>query len=192
MSGTLSKRTLLKLIERCLREESAVDIEGFGSFQLDEQNCVTFEPSEQIRVFLAYADEDRAQVKKLYTELQKAGFEPWMDQEKLVPGQNWPRAIERGIELSDFFLGCFSRRSAVKRGHFQCELRYALDLAARIPLEDIFLVPLRLDDCEVPRQIATKTQYVDLFPDWNVGVAKLINMMRRQVVLRRAAMKLDS
>lgn len=192
MSGTLSKRTLFKLIERCLREESAIDIDGFGSFQLDTENHVTFEPSERIRVFLAYADEDRAQVKKLYTELQKAGFEPWMDQEKLVPGQNWPRAIERAIELSDFFLGCFSRRAAVKRGHFQCELRYALDLAGRVPLEDIFLVPLRLDDCEIPRQIATKMQYVDLFPDWNVGVAKLTTMMRRQVILRRAGLKLDS
>lgn len=191
MSGSLSKRTLLKLIERCLREESEIDIDGFGSFQLDAEDRVTFEPSERIRVFLAYADEDRAQVKRLYTELQKAGFEPWMDQEKLVPGQNWPRAIERAIELSDFFLGCFSRRSAVKRGHFQCELRYALDVAARVPLEDVFLVPLRLDNCEVPRQIATKTQYVDLFPDWQTGVAKLANMMRRQVILRRVNQKVD-
>jgi hypothetical protein len=189
VSSTLSKRTLLKLIERCLREDSAVDIDGFGSFQLDDRNHVFFEPSRRIRVFLAYADEDRALVKKLYAELQKAGFEPWMDQEKLVPGQNWPRAIERAIDLSDFFLGCFSKRSIAKRGHFQCELRYALDLAARVPLEDIFLVPLRLDDCEVPRQIATKTQYVDLFPDWSSGVAKLTNMMRRQVVLRRGGSK---
>jgi hypothetical protein len=189
VSSTLSKRTLLKLIERCLREDSAVDIDGFGSFQLDDRNHVFFEPSQRIRVFLAYADEDRALVKKLYAELQKAGFEPWMDQEKLVPGQNWPRAIERAIDLSDFFLGCFSKRSIAKRGHFQCELRYALDLAARVPLEDIFLVPLRLDDCEVPRQIATKTQYVDLFPDWSSGVAKLTNMMRRQVVLRRGGSK---
>lgn len=192
MSSTLSKRTLLRLIERCLREESAIDIDGFGSFQLDAENRVVFEPSERIRVFLAYAEEDRAQVKKLYTELQKAGFEPWMDQEKLVPGQNWPRAIERAIELSDFFLGCFSRRSTVKRGHFQCELRYALDLASRVPLEDIFLVPLRLDECDIPRQIARKTQYVDLFPNWDIGVEKLTSMMLRQAILRRAGMKLSS
>lgn len=191
MSGSLSKRTLLKLIERYLREESEIDIEGFGSFQLDAEDQVKFEPSERARVFLAYAEEDQAQVKRLYAELQKAGFEPWMDQEKLVPGQNWPRAIERSIELSDFFLGCFSRRAAVKRGHFQCELRYALDVAARMPLEDIFLVPLRLDNCDIPRQIAAKTQYVDLFPDWQAGVERLINMMRRQIVLRRSHQNVD-
>jgi hypothetical protein len=143
-------------------------------------------------VFLAYAEEDQAQARKLYLELQKAGFEPWMDQENLVPGQNWPRAIERAIELSDFFVGCFSRRSVVKRGHFQCELRYALDLAAKVPLEDIFLVPVRLDDCEVPRQIARKTQYVDLFPNWEAGVERLSKMMLRQMILRKGGMKLES
>ena len=192
MNGKLTKRTLLRLIERCLREDSSVDIDGFGSFHLDEENRVAFVPSERIRVFLAYAEEDRAQAKKLYMELQQAGFEPWMDQEKLVPGQNWPRAIERAIELSDFFVGCFSRRSAVKRGHFHCELRYALDLAGRVPLEDIFLVPIRLDDCEVPRQIARKMQYVDLFPNWDAGVERLTKMMFRQMILRKAGMKLES
>jgi hypothetical protein len=115
-----------------------------------------------------------------------------MDQENLVPGQNWPRAIERAIELSDFFVGCFSRRSVVKRGHFQCELRYALDLAAKVPLEDIFLVPVRLDECEVPRQIARKTQYVDLFPNWEAGVERLSKMMLRQMILRKGGMKLES
>ncbi len=192
MNNTFSKRTLFRLIERCLREDSSIDIDGFGSFHLDAKNQVAFEPSERIRVFLAYADEDRAQVKRLYTDLQKAGFEPWMDREKLVPGQNWPRAIERAIELSDFFVGCFSRRSAVKRGHFHCELRYALDLAARVPLEDIFLVPIRLDECEVPRQISGKTQYVDFFPEWEAGVDRLTTMMLRQMVLRKAGLKLGS
>ncbi|MBV9766523.1 MAG: toll/interleukin-1 receptor domain-containing protein [Acidobacteriaceae bacterium] len=128
-------------------------------------------------------------MKKLYQDLQEAGLEPWMDKEKLLPGQNWPRAIERALELSDFFLGCFSRRSTLKRSHFQCELRLALDLAARSPLEDIFLVPVRLDDCDLPRHIAQKTQYVDLFPDWNQGVKKLIRMMRRQTTERNNRLK---
>ena len=113
-----------------------------------------------------------------------------MDQEKLLPGQNWPRAIERAIDVSDFFLGCFSNRSTIKRGHFQSELRYALDLATRVPLEDVFLVPVRLDHCEVPHHIARKTQYVDLFPDWNRGINKLIQMMRLQTLQKNNRLKI--
>lgn len=188
MSRPLRGKSLLGLIDRCLREGAAIEIDGFGSFRLEEERVV-FHPNGRIRVFLAYAEEDRTEVKKLYRALQDAGLEPWMDQEKLLPGQNWPRAIERAIELSDFFIGCFSRRSAAKYGHFQCELRYALDLAGRVPLEDIFLVPIRLNDCEVPRHIARKVQYVDLFPDWDRGVAGLVKTMRRQIAERKKRSK---
>jgi hypothetical protein len=183
---------LLALIERCLREGTAIEIDGLGSFELDADNGVVFEPNDRIRVFLAYAEEDRVEVTKLYYALRQAGFEPWMDREKLLPGQNWPRAIERAIDLSDFFVGCFSSRSVIKRGHFQCELRYALDLASRVPLEDIFLVPVRLQDCEVPRHIAKKVQYVDLFPEWDKGLSKLVKMMRLQTIRRKKRLKIAS
>src|SRR5258708_30685519 len=108
-----------------------------GTFQLSSRDGVKFQASSRGRVFLAYAEEDRAAARKLYGELRKAGFEPWMDQEKLLPGQNWPRAIERAIDLADFFVGCFSRRSAAKRGHFPSELCYALDAAEKGPAGDI-------------------------------------------------------
>jgi hypothetical protein len=163
-----------------------VEIDGIGRFRLDEENHIRFEPTGRPRVFLAYAEEDRTDVRDIYDALQEAGFEPWMDVCNLLPGQNWPRAIEHAIETSDFFLGCFSRRSSSKRGHFQTELRYALELANKVPLDDIFLVPVRLDDCAVPRHISRKTQYVDLFPDWHRGMDQLVGMMREQERQQRA------
>jgi len=183
---------LLQLIDRNLREGATIEIDGLGQFQLDPAGDVVFQASNRIQVFLAYAEEDRPTVRRLYTALQQAGFEPWMDQEKLLPGQNWPRAIERAIDLSRFFLGCFSQRSTVKRGHFQSELRYALDLAAHIPHDQIFVVPVRLNKCELPRRIASKVQYVDLFPDWDEGVATLVEAMWHQVIDRNKKLKLIS
>lgn len=177
-------RALLKLIQRCLLEGSRIEIDGLGCFDLDAKLRVVFRPNDRIRVFLAYADEDRALVRKLYTALQRAGLEPWMDKEKLLPGQNWPRAIERAIEISDFFIGCFSHRSVLKRGHFQSELRYALEAATRVPLDDTFILPVRFTECEIPRQIAKTLHYVDLFPDWDRGVDTLVSTMWRQKMLR--------
>ncbi len=183
---------LLQLIDRNLREGACVEIDGLGSFELDAAGNVRFQPSGRIHVFLAYAQEDRPTVRKLYAALQKAGFEPWMDEEKLLPGQNWPRAIERAIELSHFFIGCFSQRSTVKRGHFQSELRYALDLAEQIPPEQTFFLPVKLNDCELPKRIASKTQYVDLFPDWDNGMATLVEAMWHQVIDKNKKLKLVS
>lgn len=177
-------KALLRLIRRCLLEGSCIEIDGLGSFDLDAGRRVVFRPNETIRVFLAYADEDRALVRKLYAALRHAGFEPWMDKEKLLPGQNWPRAIERAIEMSDFFIGCFSSRSVLKRGYFQSELRYALDAATRLPLDDTFLIPVRFGECELPRQIARTLHYIDLFPNWDRGVDKLFSTMWQQKALR--------
>ncbi|MGH9583492.1 MAG: TIR domain-containing protein [Bryobacteraceae bacterium] len=182
-------KALIKLIQRCLLEGSSIEIDGLGSFGLDASHRVVFRPNGRIRVFLAYADEDQALVRKLCSALQRAGFEPWMDKQKLLPGQNWPRAIERAIEISDFFIGCFSSRSVLKRGHFQSELRYALEVASRVPLEDTFILPVRFSECELPRQIAKNLHYVDLFPDWERGIEILVSTMWRQKMLRSQGRK---
>ena len=172
------KRSLARLIERCLREGNDIEIDGLGSFHLKDDRVI-FEPTNRTQVFIAYAKEDRAEARKLYRALKDNGFEPWMDEKKLLPGQNWPRAIERAIERSDYVVMCFSPRSVGKRGYFQSELRYALDLAMRLPLDQVFLLPVRLGNCEVPHQISRQTQYVDLFPDWGMGIKGLLNAMTK-------------
>ena len=115
-----------------------------------------------------------------------------MDQEKLLPGQNWPRAIERAIDLSEFFICCFSRRAAAKRGYFHSELDYALSVASRVPAEEIFVLPVRLNDCEVPRDIARRVQHVDLFPDWDRGVGELLKAMWHQTLERSKRVRLKT
>jgi hypothetical protein len=129
---------------------------------------------------LAYAAEDAAKVEYLYDALAVKGFEPWMDRRKLLPGQNWPRAIERAIRNSDFFVPCFSNLSGEKRGRFHAELRYALDCALNQPLDGVYIVPVRLEDCPVPRQIQEQLQYVDLFPDFDAGLERMTQSMLRR------------
>ena len=171
---------LAHIVLRSLSQGKAVEIDGLGVFFPDAQNGVRFEPRAP-QVFLAYVKEDQHAVLELYDGLQRTGFTPWMDVRKLLPGQNWPRAIEAAIETSDFFIACFSRNSVNKWGGFQAEIRYALDCARRIPLDEIFVVPVRLDACRVPRSIQRELQYIDLFPDWDRGVQRLVRMMRRRV-----------
>jgi len=109
-----------------------------------------------------------------------------------MPGQNWPRAIETAIQTSDFFVACFSERATTKRGTFHSELRYALACAAKVPLDEIFLIPVRLDRCVVPGRIARRIQYVDLFPDWEAGVNRVLAVLRRQQQSRRRKLPLAS
>ncbi len=170
---------LASLVIEGLEEGEQVEVEGLGTFYPDPAHVFRFEQMRQTRVFIAHVTEDAEPAARLCDSLQEAAFSPWLDTRKLLPGQNWPRAIENAIETSDFFVACFSRNSVDKRGGFQAEVRYALDCARRMPLDDIFLAPVRFDDCRVPRSIQREVQYADLFPDWNRGVRHLTQTLRR-------------
>jgi hypothetical protein len=179
-SGCSSTELVARIVRQSLREGSVVEIDGLGTFRPLSSGGFRFLPCTSPKIFIAYVEEDRAAAAKLYDGLQRQGFEPWMDIRRLLPGQNWPRAIEHAISVSDFFIACFSRRAVSKRGYFQSELHYALDCATRLPLDDVFLLPARLDDCPLPDPIRRRIQYVDLFPDWQRGFRRLVAAIRRK------------
>jgi hypothetical protein len=168
------------IICRSLESATAVEIEGLGTFRRDETGKISFQDQHRPSVFIAYAVEDMPYAERLYNQLEARGFEPWLDRRRLMPGQNWPLRIHEAIESTDFFVACFSRNSVGKRGGFQTEVRLALECASRVPLDDVFLIPLRLDRCRVPARITRETQYVDLFPDWNAGLERLVKTMQKQ------------
>jgi TIR domain len=184
MSNSRSNRALARRIARLLRDVlehgGSIDIDGLGTLAPGGKHGFQFRAHTRPRVFIAYVEEDLAFAKKLYRAFERSGFRPWLDKKRLMPGQNWPRAIETAIQTSDFFVACFSRRATSKRGSFHSELRYALFCAAKVPLDEIFLIPLRLDECVVPPRISRQTQYLDLFPDWNAGVSRLLAVMKSQ------------
>jgi hypothetical protein len=169
---------ILELVRKSLDHGDTVEIDGLGTFSLGSKGY-EFTPQTQPQVFVAYVEEDLLFARRICESLRQAGCVPWLDKEKLLPGQNWPRSIERAIEISDVFVACFSPRSLAKRGQFQSELRWAMDCARRVPLEETFLIPVRLELCGVPKRISDQVQYVDLFPDWERGIKRLVRAVRR-------------
>jgi hypothetical protein len=118
----------------------------------------------KLRVFLCHASQDKPVVRDLYKRLaSESWIDPWLDEEKLLPGQDWDLEIEKAVEASDAVVVCLSNRSVTKEGYVQKELRKVLDIALEKPEEMIFIIPLRLDDCELPRRLRS-WHYVDYFP----------------------------
>jgi hypothetical protein len=178
--GSSFTRCVARIVRHALEHGTSVEIDGLGTFLPGRTRGFRFVAQTKARVFIAYVEEDLAAARKLYAAFEQRGFLPWLDRKKLLPGQNWPRAIETAIQASNFFVACFSRRSTCKRGSFHSELRFALYCAAQVPLDEIFFIPVRLDKCMVPRNISRKIQYVDLFPDWQHGVGTVVEVMKKQ------------
>lgn len=142
-------------------------------------------------IFVSYASEDRDQVKEIYDRLRLTGYDPWMDSVDIVGGEDWERTIERSLHNADFFLACLSSNSVQKRGFLQRELLQALDKWREKLPDDIYLIPLRLEECAMPERLA-KFQAIDLFRDR--GWERLLDALRtgtRRLVQERSPVRTE-
>lgn len=120
--------------------------------------------NQKLSVFLCHSSQDKLVVRELYQRLiSESWIDPWLDEEKLLPGQDWDMEIEKAVESADVIIVCLSNKSVTKEGYIQRELKFALDIALEKPEGTIFIIPLRLDDCEPPRRLRA-WQYVDYYP----------------------------
>ena len=53
------------------------------------------------QIFVSYARKDSAHARQVADALRAAGFEPWLEEQQVNPGENWPQAIGNAIEKSD-------------------------------------------------------------------------------------------
>ena len=115
-----------------------------------------------LRIFLCYSSADKLAVRELYQRLKADGFEPWLDKENLLPGQDWQLEIPKAVKGSDVVLVCLSRKSTTTAGYFHKEIRLALDVADLQPEGSIYIIPLKLKECDVTERLA-HWQWVDYF-----------------------------
>ncbi len=106
-------------------------------------------PTRPLKVFLCHASADKPAVRKLYRYLKERKMDPWLDAENLLPGQNWQVEIPKALQSSDVIIICLSNRSVDKEGYVQKEIKFALDKALEMPEGRIFLIPARLEDCNL-------------------------------------------
>ena len=144
--------------------------------------------------------EDSHQLDRLQQALEAAGIRVWRDTADLWPGEDWRVKIRRAITDNTLvFIACFSSRSAARDRSYQNEeLLLAIEqLRLRRP-DDPWLIPVRLDDCEIPdselrggRTLAS-IDHVDLFGgSHSAGTARLVTAMLRILGHRSSHLRAD-
>jgi uncharacterized ubiquitin-like protein YukD len=166
--GTLDKnRTLLESGVKNgdqLRLVSSKPMSESGATRYESNTPNLTEQPRRLRVFLCHSSGDKQEVRKLYQRLFADGFDPWLDEEKLLPGQDWELEITKSVRGSDVVLVCLSKGSITKSGYIHKEIRYALDVADEQREGTIFLIPLRLEECESPDRLR-RWHWVNLFEE---------------------------
>ena len=121
--------------------------------------------SRPLNVFLCHSSTDKPMVRELYHHLDAEGWiDTWLDEEKLFPGEDWNYEIEKAVEKADVIVVFLTRTSVTKEGYVQREIRMVLDLAQYKPDGTVYIIPLRLEECEPPPRLK-RWQYADYFPE---------------------------
>jgi hypothetical protein len=110
----------------------------------------------------------------LYEQLLAEGVHPWWGEEDLLPGQSWQLEVRNAVRAAHVVVVCLSRHTN-QAGSFQKEIRYALDVADEQPEGAIFVIPVRLQECEVPDRLRELT-WVDLYDER--GYERLMRALR--------------
>lgn len=143
----------------------------FGTIVINENKIELFGPifindsagnRRKLRVFLCHASSDKEIVRDLYRRLKDQLIEPWLDEEDLVPGQDWKLEIKKAVRSSDLVVVCLSKQSVSKIGFVQKEIKYALDVADKQPEGSIYIIPTKLEECDVPHRLE-QWHWVTLF-----------------------------
>lgn len=113
-------------------------------------------PQKTLKVFMCHSSDDKPVVRKLYQRLSKeAWIEPWLDEKKLDIGDKWDIEIEKEVKKSDVVIVCISTNSITKEGFVQKEIKFALDIADEKPDGTIYIIPLKLERCDVPGRLSS-------------------------------------
>jgi len=147
-------------------------------------------PERKLKVFLSHVSEDEEKVRLLCDGLKSDGAAPWLDQVEMVGGQDWKSKILTALRSSDIVIACFSGKAIRKAGPFWQEVRWACEIADEQPEENIFFIPLRLEEVDIPQSLR-RWIWIDYYKERGYqDLKKALNQRAR--VLGVAPLKLAS
>ncbi len=119
-------------------------------------------PYRPLKVFICHSKLDGPAAQELFIYLNDREAAPWLDSKSLIGGQDWRQEISAEINKSDAIVICLSRNSLNKEGYIQTEIKYALEKAKEVPKGNIFIIPVKLEECDVPFELQ-EYHWVNLF-----------------------------
>jgi len=125
-------------------------------------------------VFISYSRKNQDMAEQIRNDLNHAGIGTWMDTNDIQGGQQWEKKIKKAIQDSDYFLILLSSDILENKGYIHKELRLAMDYSMCIPNTKSFIIPVRLDNCNLGDFDLNTIQWVDAFDHYPSALNKLL------------------
>ena len=177
LSGATSQTSIIDISTSAVLESNSGDVITPQILERTEESMN--------KVFISYVRENIEIVDWLYQELKSHGIQVWLDRNDIDPGSRWEQAIRRAIHQGAFFIVCFSEEYN-NRGqtYMNEELTLAIDELRQRPTDQIWFIPVKLNNCEIPdRSIGGGEtlrvfQYVNLYEDWDGSIQRILKVVQ--------------
>ena len=124
---------------------------------------------------MSHSSIDKSIVISIAIDLNERGISTWLDSFDILPGESIVSKINEGIEECDYML-LFLSNNSVKSKWVQKELETFL--WDEIGSFKIKIIPIKLDDCEIPKVLQTK-KYIDFRYDYSSGLFELVRAIKK-------------
>jgi len=105
------------------------------------------------KVFICHASEDEMVARELYRKLNDKGYEPWLNVLTLSLEQGWNLEIQKTVRKCHSVIVCLSKRSVNNNDYIEKEIQPILEIGRNRLKDIIFVIPLKLEDCQVPEML---------------------------------------
>lgn len=163
----ISDRERAMLVE----EKNMIDMEIIAHLE----NFIEADKDKDKKIFLSHSSLDKSIVISLALDLEKRGLIPWVDAFDILPGESIVSKINEGITSCDFALLFLSHNSLQSNWVLK---EWETMLWDEIDSGKVKIIPVKLDDCEVPKILQTK-KYIDLSKDYNAGLFEIITAIKQ-------------
>ncbi|WP_027034831.1 TIR domain-containing protein [Mesorhizobium ciceri] len=143
------------------------------------------------QVFISYARPDREAAGELYDWLKQNGFESWVDFKKIKGGQNWDFEIKRALDRSSIIVILWSKNSRDRRGYIQRQLKLSLEKYQEKLIDDIFIIPVLIDDSPIPEQFKSIQALFTSQSDFREALSDAISHQIERLGGERERVQLD-
>lgn len=125
---------------------------------------------DEPRIFISYARQDEAFVRKFQDDLAKHRISTWVDFDDIEAGKSWARQIGEALDSCELMLLIMSP-SSMDSTNVEDEWNYYLDKGKMI-------LPIMYRECNIPYRLY-KLQYVDFMDrDYSDALAQLVDDLR--------------
>jgi len=123
-----------------------------------------------VRVFLSHSSKDKWFVRRIATDLKRAGVIPWVDEWQIHAGESIPQKVSDGIKHSDSVIVVLSENAI---GSKWVEREWQTKYWDEIQRDQVLVIPVLIEDCQIPELLKTK-RYADFRQDYNDGFTDLL------------------